>query len=68
MLGASDVIFNYEVESFLVFRLDYRYQLSIVKACMLGKLFYSAKNRKNELVSVDSVVSGHVALVYPTIP
>ena len=68
MLGASDVIFNYEIESFLVFRLGYRYQYPIVKACMLGKLFYSAKNCKNAQVSVDSVVSDHVALVYPTKP
>ena len=35
---------------------------------MLGKLFYLAKNCKNAQVSVDSVVSGHVALVYPTKP
>ena len=35
---------------------------------MLGISFYSAKNCKNAQVSVDSVVSGHVALVYPTKP
>ena len=61
MLGASDVIFNCEVESFLVFRLGYKYQSPIVKACMLGKLFYLANNCKNAQVSVDIVVSGHVA-------
>ena len=35
---------------------------------MLGKLFYSAKDCKNAQVSVDSVVSGHIALVYHTKP
>ena len=60
MLGASDVIFNFEVESFLVCRLGYRYQQPVVKAYMLGKLFYSIKNCKNAQVSVDSVVSGHI--------
>ena len=40
--------------------------MPIVKAYMLGKLFYSAKKCKNAQVSVDGVVSGHIALVYPT--
>ena len=38
MLGASDVIFNHEVESFLVCRLGYRFllgYLSSLKTCLL---------------------------------
>ena len=35
---------------------------------MLGKLFYLAKNCKYAQVCVDSVVSGHIALVYPAKP